>query len=87
MDRPLDHRSLRKLIPALPCLRDSSAKDGDIWVFAGPTPGAMQQYHGDQADLLVRYMFTLTPQEQAALLGRTPSASGGGAAGKSSGGK
>ena len=32
----------------------------------------MQQYHGDQADLLVRYMFTLTPQEQAALLGRTP---------------
>jgi hypothetical protein len=46
----------------------------------------MQQYHGDQADLLVRYMFTLTPQEQAALLGRTPSASLG-AAGKQSGGK
>jgi hypothetical protein len=50
-------------------------KDGDIWIFAGPTPSAMQQYHGDQADLLVRYLFTLTPQEQAALTGRTPSAS------------
>jgi hypothetical protein len=31
----------------------------------------------------VRYMFTLTPQEQGALLGRTPSAG----AAKSSGGK
>jgi hypothetical protein len=64
-------------------------KDGDIWVFAGPTPGAMQQYHGDQADLLVRYMFTLTPQEQAALTGRTPSSSNisSGQAEKQSGGK
>jgi cytochrome c551/c552 len=42
------------------------------WVFAGPEPAALQHYSGDQADLLVRYMFTLTPQEQAALVGRTP---------------
>ncbi|HXW57136.1 MAG TPA: hypothetical protein VEJ67_15415 [Candidatus Cybelea sp.] len=42
------------------------------WVFAGPEPAALQHYSGDQADLLVRYMFTLTPQEQAALVGHTP---------------
>jgi hypothetical protein len=49
----------------------------------------MQNYHGDQADLLVRYMFTLTPQEQAAHTGRTPSSSNSssGPAGKQSAGK
>jgi hypothetical protein len=43
------------------------------WVFAGPEPAALQHYSGDQAELLVRYMFTLTPQEQGALLGRASS--------------
>jgi hypothetical protein len=42
----------------------------------------MQQYDGDNADLLVRYMFELTPAEEHALLGRTPS---GGAAGSGGG--
>jgi hypothetical protein len=28
--------------------------------------------------LLVRYMFSLTPQEQAALVGKTPASTGGG---------
>jgi hypothetical protein len=51
-------------------------RDGDHWVFSGPEPPALQQYHGDQADLLVRYMFSLTPQEQSSLLGRTPSGAG-----------
>jgi len=32
----------------------------------------VKHYSGDQADLLVRYMFTLTPQEQAALVGKSP---------------
>ena len=54
-------------------------RDGDHWVFSGPVPGSAAAYTGDQADLLVRYMFKLTPEEQAALLGRTPSG------GKSSG--
>ena len=49
------------------------------WVFSGPEPASLQQYHGDQADLLVRYMFTLTPQEQGALVGRTPAGGAGGA--------
>jgi cytochrome c2/uncharacterized ParB-like nuclease family protein len=71
-----------KIIPGTAMPSGLFRKEGDRWVFAGPVPAAMQQYHGDHADLLVRYMFSLTPQEQAALLGRTPS--GGGA--KSSGG-
>jgi cytochrome c2 len=49
------------------------------WVFSGPLPANMQSYQGDNADLLVRYMFELTPAEQQALTGRTPS--GGGAGG------
>ena len=40
------------------------------WVFNGPLPAALQSYDGDQADLLVRYMFTLTPEEQASLGGK-----------------
>jgi cytochrome c551/c552 len=53
------------------------------WVFSGPLPANMQNYEGDNADLLVRYMFELTPAEEHALLGRTPSGGGsGGGAGK-----
>jgi cytochrome c2 len=72
-----------KIIPGTAMPSGLFRKEGDRWVFAGPIPGAMSQYHGDHAALLVRYMFSLTPQEQGALLGRTPS--GGGA--KASGGK
>ena len=72
-----------KIIPGTAMPSGLFRKEGDRWVFAGPVPGAMLQYHGDHAGLLVRYMFSLTPQEQAALLGRTPS----GAGAKSSGGK
>jgi hypothetical protein len=34
----------------------------------------LQSYQGDHVDLLVRYMFTLTADEQRMLLGRSPSA-------------
>jgi cytochrome c2 len=72
-----------KIIPGTAMPSGLFRREGDRWVFAGPVPGAMLQYHGDHAGLLVRYMFSLTPQEQGALLGRTPS----GAGSKSSGGK
>jgi cytochrome c551/c552 len=72
-----------KIIPGTAMPSGLFRKEGDRWVFAGPVPGAMLQYHGDHAGLLVRYMFSLTPQEQGALLGRTPSAGGS----KSSGGE
>jgi cytochrome c551/c552 len=39
------------------------------WVFAGPTPEIFRGYGGDHADLLVRYMFEITPEEQRRLVG------------------
>jgi cytochrome c551/c552 len=53
-------------------------REGDRWVFAGPLPASFHGYPKDHADLLVRYMFQLTPEEQRALVGRTRAASGGG---------
>jgi len=38
-------------------------KDGDRWIFAGPTPASFNGYTKDHADLLVRYMFQFTPDE------------------------
>jgi hypothetical protein len=57
-------------------------RSGDRWVFNGPQSPELQHYTGDQAELLVRYMFTLTPQEQAALVGHTPAAAKGSGGGK-----
>jgi cytochrome c551/c552 len=54
-------------------------RDNDHWVFSGPLPASFKNYSGDQADLLVRYMFELTPEEQRALMSRTPSGGAGGA--------
>ena len=47
-------------------------REGDRWVFSGPLPPSLRNYRGDHADLLVRYMFHLTPQEQRVLVGRSP---------------
>jgi cytochrome c2 len=47
-------------------------RQNDHWIFSGPIPENMRGFQGDHADLLVRYMFTLTPEEQRLLLGRTP---------------
>jgi cytochrome c551/c552 len=49
-------------------------REGGRWVFNGPLPPALQNYSGDHVDLLVRYMFQMTPEEQRMLLGRSPSA-------------
>jgi hypothetical protein len=46
-------------------------REGDRWVFSGPLPPSFNGYKGDHADLLVRYMFQMTPEEQRALVGRT----------------
>ncbi len=53
-------------------------REGDRWVFVGPLPPAMKSYEGVNADLLVRYTFELSPEEQRMLLSRTPSGGGGG---------
>jgi cytochrome c2 len=45
---------------------------GDRWVFAGPTPEAFKGYDKDHVQLLVRYMFQLTPEEQRRLIQMLP---------------
>ncbi len=52
-------------------------REGERWIFNGPLPPSVQSYARDHAELLVRYMFQLTPEEQRMLLGRTPAAAGG----------
>lgn len=42
---------------------------GNRWIFAGPTPESFKDYGKDHAELLVRYMFEMTPEEQRRLLG------------------
>jgi cytochrome c551/c552 len=42
------------------------------WVFNGPLPAIAKNYKGDMADLLVRYMFQMTPAEQKRVLSATP---------------
>jgi hypothetical protein len=49
-------------------------RDGLRWVFAGSLPPAFKDYRKDHAQLLVRYMFQLTPQEQRRLMSRMPPA-------------
>lgn len=68
-----------KIIPGTAMPSGLFNRVGDRWVFSGPLPPSVKGYTKDHADLLVRYMFQLTPQEQRALLGRTPSAAGAGA--------
>jgi cytochrome c2 len=45
-------------------------KDGDHYVFSGPTPPAFQGYDKDHRVLLVRYIFQLTPEEQRRVSGQ-----------------
>jgi cytochrome c2 len=52
-------------------------KDQERWVFSGETPPAFNDYHGDHADLLVRYMFELTADEQRRLASTSPPATSG----------
>ncbi|MDT7807938.1 MAG: hypothetical protein QOJ70_1751 [Acidobacteriota bacterium] len=40
-------------------------RDGERWVFNGPLPPSAADYQGDHARLLVRYLLSLTPEEQA----------------------
>ena len=61
-----------KIIPGTAMPSGLFRHEGERWIFNGPLPPAVQKYSGDHAGLLVRYMFQLTPQEQGALLGRTP---------------
>ena len=52
-----------KIAPGTAMPSELFREEGDRWVFAGPLPAAFSDYEGDHADLLVRYMFQLTPAE------------------------
>ncbi len=51
-------------------------REGDHWAFAGQTPDVFQGYAKDQVQLLVRYMFELTPEEQRRLIQTLPATPG-----------
>ena len=50
-------------------------RDGERWVIGVPNPPKdVNDYHGDHARLLVRYMFLMSPDEQRRLLSAAPAA-------------
>jgi cytochrome c551/c552 len=68
----------QKVIPGTAMPSELFKKDGERWVFNGDIPGSgLADYKGDHADLLVRYILQLTPQEQARLAANAPGATGG----------
>ncbi|MBZ5646605.1 MAG: cytochrome c [Acidobacteriia bacterium] len=44
-------------------------RQGEQWVFSGPTPASFQGYDKDHTKLLVRYIFALTAEEQRRVSG------------------
>ncbi len=67
----------QKVIPGTAMPSELFKRDGERWVFNGELPDSFNEYKGDHADLLVRYMLQLTPAEQARLAAGSPSATGG----------
>ncbi|HJR07148.1 MAG TPA: c-type cytochrome [Pyrinomonadaceae bacterium] len=67
----------QKVIPGTAMPSELFKRDGERWVFNGELPASFNEYKGDHADLLVRYMLQLTPAEQARLAAGSPSATGG----------
>jgi hypothetical protein len=67
----------QKVIPGTAMPSELFKRDGERWVFNGELPDSFNDYKGDHADLLVRYMLQLTPAEQSRLAAGSPSATGG----------
>ena len=67
----------QKVIPGTAMPSELFKRDGERWVFNGTLPEAFNEYKGDHADLLVRYMLQLTPQEQSRISSGSPPATAG----------
>jgi hypothetical protein len=67
----------QQISPGTPMPSGLFKKDGERWVFSGETPESFNNYHKDHADLLVRYMFQMTPDEQRRLMSTAPTATSG----------
>ncbi len=67
----------QQISPGTPMPSGLFKLDGERWVFSGETPESFNSYHRDHADLLVRYMFQMTPDEQRRLMSTSPTATSG----------
>ncbi len=63
----------QRIMPGTAMPSELFKREGERWVFAFDIPG-LSEYQGDHADLLVRYMLQLTPQEQARIASGSPAA-------------
>ncbi|HYN83615.1 MAG TPA: c-type cytochrome [Pyrinomonadaceae bacterium] len=68
----------QRIMPGTAMPSNLFKREGERWVFNGPLPPGAENYTGDHARLLVRYMLQLTPQEQQSIAGgsRVPATSG-----------
>jgi hypothetical protein len=55
----------QRIMPGTAMPSELFKRDGERWVFNGPLPPTAADYQGDHARLLVRYLLSLTPEEQA----------------------
>ena len=62
----------QQISPGTPMPSGLFKRDGERWVFSGETPAGFNDYHRDHTDLLVRYMFQMTPDEQRRLMSTSP---------------
>lgn len=68
----------QRVIPGTAMPSDLFKKDGERWVFNSTEQfKSAENYHGDEAQLLTRYILQLTPAEQARLASSSPSAPSG----------
>ncbi len=61
----------QRIMPGTAMPSNLFKREEDRWVFNGPLPAGAENYKGDHARLLVRYMLQLTPQEQQSISGGT----------------
>ena len=65
----------QRIMPGTAMPSELFRREGDRWVFNGPLPPSAAEYQGDHARLLVRYMLSLTPEEQARARSTVPASS------------
>jgi cytochrome c2 len=64
----------QRIMPGTAMPSELFKRDGERWVFNGPLPPTAADYQGDHARLLVRYLLSLTPEEQARARSTSPAA-------------
>ncbi|HEX8473792.1 MAG TPA: c-type cytochrome [Pyrinomonadaceae bacterium] len=67
----------QRIMPGTAMPSDLFKKEGERWVFNGPLPDTANNYQGDHAKLLVRYMLQLTPEEQRRAAAAAPAPTSG----------